>query len=242
MNALNLILTVINRNQEKEFIDFFHRQECHIVYSIPCHGTTHHRVLQYLGLEATDKLLLISIASSDHHSSMVAALLYEMKLDYAGKGISIVIPLHSIGTPAMKYFSYHSSSSTTQIGGAMKEEECSKTTVPYELIIAISNSGYTDLVMDAAREANASGGTVIHAKSTATEEIRHFLGISIVEEKDILLIVSKSEQKEDIMKAIQKASGIHTDAGTIVFSVPVDTVAGLHFYPDSITSIPVEHK
>ena len=115
----------------------------------------------------------------------------------------------------------------------MDTEQINHQPAMHELIIAITNSGYNDLVMDAARNASASGGTVIHAKSTATEQMRKFLGISIVEEKEILLIVVKQEQKVGIMKEIQKVAGTHTPAGTILFSVPVTSVAGLHFYPDS---------
>ena len=37
----------------------------------------------------------------------------------------------------------------------------------YELIIAVMNEGYSDLLMDAARSAGAGGGTVLHAKGTA---------------------------------------------------------------------------
>ena len=34
----------------------------------------------------------------------------------------------------------------------------------YSLIIAIVNTGFTDLVMDAARESGAPGGTVLHGR------------------------------------------------------------------------------
>lgn len=65
----------------------------------------------------------------------------------------------------------------------------------YELLIAISNQGYTELVMDAARGAGAGGGTVVHAKGTGMEGAKKFLGVSLAEEKEIVLIVVKASIK-----------------------------------------------
>lgn len=236
MNTLSLVISVINRSQQKEFIEFFHQYHSHIVYSTPCHGTTKHAFLQYLGLEVTEKLLLVAIIDTSLSSSLLASMLYDMELDHAGNGICLIIPIHSICNQSLKYYESLSPKVPSKAGGTKMDVQPNNhhNTSMYELIIAIANSGYTDLVMDAARNASASGGTVIHAKSTATEQMRKFLGISIVEEKEILLIVSKQEQKAGIMKEIQKAAGTHTPAGTIIFSVPVDSVAGLHFYPDTI--------
>lgn len=234
MNTLSLVISVINRTQEKEFIDFFHRYQCPIVYSMPCHGTTKHTLLQYLGLEVTEKRMILSMIDSSISSSLLTSMLYDMDLDHAGNGICLVIPIHSICSQSYKYYEYSSQELSSKLGGMkMDTEQFNHQPAMYELIIAITNNGYNDLVMDAARNASASGGTVIHAKSTATEQMRRFLGISIVEEKEILLIVVKQEQKSGIMKEIQKTAGTHTPAGTILFSVPVTSIAGLHFYPDS---------
>ena len=60
----------------------------------------------------------------------------------------------------------------------------------HELIIVITNQGYTDKVMDAARSAGAGGGTAIHAKGTGAELARKFFGVSIASEKEIVFIIS----------------------------------------------------
>ena len=66
----------------------------------------------------------------------------------------------------------------------------------YELLVAIANQGYIDTVMDAARAAKAGGGTVIHAKGTGMELAKKYLGVSLVEEKEVILIVTKSRREE----------------------------------------------
>lgn len=96
----------------------------------------------------------------------------------------------------------------------------------YELLVAIANQGYIDTVMDAARAAKAGGGTVIHAKGTGMELAKKYLGVSLVEEKEVILIVTKSREKNQIMKAIMEQAGLDSKERTIVFSLPVTSVAG----------------
>jgi hypothetical protein len=53
-----------------------------------------------------------------------------------------------------------------------------------------------------------------------------FFGITLAEEKEIVLIVSSTEQKKDIMRAIMQKAGIDTKAHALVFSLPVTDTAG----------------
>ena len=81
--------------------------------------------------------------------------------------------------------------------------------------------------MDAARKAGAEGGTVLHAKGVGMKRAEKFLGVSLVSEKELVLIVTKTEQKNEIMRAIMKEAGMETKAKSLVFSLPVTSTAGL---------------
>ena len=100
----------------------------------------------------------------------------------------------------------------------------------YELIVIIASEGQTDLVMDAARAAGARGGTVLHGKGTGAKADPKFHNISIAEEKEVILIVSKTEEKSEIMRSILKKAGPDTPAKAIAFSLPTTEVAGFGFY------------
>lgn len=76
-------------------------------------------------------------------------------------------PLSSIGGKRQLRF-------LTEDRGFEKEEESSLKGTDYELLVVIANQGYTDVIMDAARKANATGGTVIHAKGTGMEKAEKF--------------------------------------------------------------------
>ena len=88
------------------------------------------------------------------------------------------------------------------------------------------------MIMDAARAAGAYGGTVVHAKGTGMEAAEKFMGVSLAAEKEMVFIVTKTEQKNAIMQAIMKDAGLDSKAKSIVFSLPVTDTAGLRLIED----------
>lgn len=144
----------------------------------------------------------------------------QVKIDIPGRGIAFLIPLSSVG--GKKTLQYLSVGQELSI-----EEESSLQNTEYELLIAIANAGYIETVMDAARSADAPGGTVIHAKGTGAVHAKRFLGISLAEEKEMIFIVVRTQQKNSIMKAIMEQAGPTSPVGGIVFSLPVTSTAGL---------------
>ena len=102
--------------------------------------------------------------------------------------------------------------------------------VPIKSITVIANEGRSDLVMNAARSAGAKGGTVLHGKSTGAKDSEKFYNISISGEKEVILIVAEAAQKSEIMRSILKNAGPDSEAGAIVFSMPVSEVAGFGMF------------
>ena len=105
-----------------------------------------------------------------------------------------------------------------------KQMDCKPT---HELVVVITNQGHTDQVMDAARSAGATGGTTIHAKGTGVEAVRKFFGVSIAAEREIVFILTREENRREIMKAVMARAGTQTEAQSVVFSLPVSAIAGL---------------
>ncbi|MGM9969386.1 MAG: P-II family nitrogen regulator [Anaeroplasma sp.] len=97
----------------------------------------------------------------------------------------------------------------------------------FELILCIVNQGFSEVVMSAARECGAKGGTVINARGTAKEEAEKMFNIDITPEKEIIMILATSEIKDDILHAVYKNAGLNTPGQGIAFSVPVEDVVGL---------------
>lgn len=97
----------------------------------------------------------------------------------------------------------------------------------YEMICCIVNAGYSETVMDAAREFGARGGTVVHARGTANPEAETFFHITVQPEKEMVMILVPAKLKDDILHALYKAVGLNTPGQGIAFSLPVDRAIGL---------------
>ena len=97
----------------------------------------------------------------------------------------------------------------------------------HEVIFCVVNSGFSDAVMDAAKEFGARGGTVIHARGTANSEAEKLYQITVQPEKEIVMILVSSDIKNDILHALYKAVGLNTPGQGIAFSMPVDAAVGL---------------
>lgn len=97
----------------------------------------------------------------------------------------------------------------------------------HELILCVVNAGFSDAVMDAAKEVGATGGTVINAHGTANKEAEKYFRITIQPEKEIVMILVPSSIKEDVLHALYKNVGLNTPGQGIAFAMPVDNVVGI---------------
>lgn len=99
----------------------------------------------------------------------------------------------------------------------------------FKLIITIVNSGFSTLVMDAAREAGATGGTIIHSSGAGAHEAEKLFGIAVSPEKETVLILTPERGAESIMKSIIKKAGLNTLGAGLCFALNVDSVMGVAF-------------
>ncbi len=97
----------------------------------------------------------------------------------------------------------------------------------HEVILCVVNAGFSEAVMDAAREFGARGGTVIRARGTANVEAEKIFNISIQPEKEVVMILVEREIKEEILHALYQKVGLQTAGQGIAFCLPVDQVVGL---------------
>ena len=99
----------------------------------------------------------------------------------------------------------------------------------FEVIFCLVNAGFSDLVMDAAREVGARGGTIIHARGTGNKEMEKKYGVIITPDKELIMILVSVRIRDAVLKAINEAAGLSTLGQGIAFALPVEEVAGLKF-------------
>lgn len=220
MNEIYMMVIITNRSMREIIRAFFQHNDLTVTLSALGYGTASSAVLDYLGLEATEKAAYFSFVTGNTWKKIKRKLLRRLRIDAPGRGIAFTVPMSSIGGRGA--ISYLTAGQELTI-----EEESTMKDTAFELLVIIANNGYSDVIMDAARGAKAPGGTVIHAKGTGMEQAKKYLGVTLTEEKDMIFIVVRSSQKNAIMRAIMDQAGASTKAGAVVFSLPVTDAAGL---------------
>ena len=220
MHELHMMVTITDRKFTRKFAAFYEEHGLTVSFITVGSGTASSEVLDYLGLDGSEKAVMLCLLTGVKWKEIKRLLQVVMRINYPGVGIAFTVPLSSIG--GKKVLNY-----LTAGQEFVKGEESSLKDTKNELLIAIANQGYSEAVMTAARKVASVGGTVIHARATGAKQSEKFMGVTLAPEKDMVLMVVSSEQKNDIMHAIMKDAGIDTKAGAVTFSLPVTDTAGM---------------
>ena len=225
MGNIYLMTTIVDRKIVKRYLELYQENDLQVMFISLGFGTANNEVLDYLGLESTEKAVAFSVIEEHTWISVKKQLEKKLHIDAPGGGIAFITPLSSVGGKKALQF-------LIENDNYQKGEETTLKDTSHELIVVIAEQGYTNLIMDAARGAGAYGGTVIHAKGTGKEAAEKFMGVSLALEKEIIYIVTKTEQKNAIMSAIMKEAGLESKAKAVTFSLPVTDTAGLRLIED----------
>lgn len=243
-SPLRLCVCITNPDKRKIIEELFSQAHVGLRFQFKAQGTASSEILDCLGLGETDKIVTIGLSTKRIVSRVFEVLKMELQLSKSGRGIAFTMPISGIANPVYKLLDpsirQELQHRVEQLDPTVKKEireriqehiesegSAMKTEVTHDMIIAVVNLGYTEMLMDAARNAGAGGGTVIHARRLGDGDQLNFLGISIQEEREIAGILCHREDRKEIMKAIHNKCGLTTEAQGMIFSLPVDCVAGL---------------
>ena len=221
---MNFVISIINPDEENTLAEICRTLEIHLAVACYRRGTAVSSMLELLGIDSSEKRIVAAIATREKTKQLIREEKRNLYIGVPGHGIIVAVPVKSVGGGKIM---------ALLNGGQQPEGVQPDINYSYELIVVICNAGRTDMVMNAAREAGAAGGTVLHGKGTGAVAAEKFYKVSIAQEKEVILIVSRAEQKAEIMKTILKKAGQNTEARAIVFSLPVTEVAGFGMFEDA---------
>ena len=219
--AIHMVVTIVDRGKCDKAVDLCREEHIPIHLVSLGHGTARTEMLDLLGLGETQKDTVISFVPEYAVCPLLERLADGMKMRYPGKGISFAVPLSSVSARLYRTLTELAPEETERKGSIMSCEG------KYELVVALINRGYTDLVMEAARQVGAPGGTVLNTRGLGSEDVEQFLGISIQSEKEVVFLVVPTEKRQDVMQAISHEAGLKTPAKGVVLSLPVSHAIGL---------------
>ena len=221
-NRSKLLISIVNTRDEaalKEAIDDF---SVSLSVAFAGLGTAHSQVLDYLGIGETEKVVVLSLIPESDEEATMRSIRTKISLYLVGRGISFTVPLTAISEIVANGIASAASEKSVDGSKIMTSE-----TRKYDLIVASLAAGFAEEAMEAARQAGAAGGTIIHAHAMNNAKAEQFIGVSIMEERDILLILCKRDGKLPVMQALFEKVGLKTQANGIIFSLPVDRTAGI---------------
>ncbi|MDR1787626.1 MAG: hypothetical protein LBR16_04165 [Treponema sp.] len=232
--SLRLLFVILDWDKTKAVSRIFEDAKVRFHFISKGRGTASSDILDLLGIGKSDKGVLICL----EQAVMVPYLVREVRRKFGstspGAGIAFTVPLSAINTTILYAFkeSIHASDMLkAERGGegapASAKGEGKVAEIQNDLIISVINQGYSDEFMACAKAAGARGGTVINARGLAHEGPVKFFGVTVQDEREIILILSARENKAAIMRAVSEAYGITSKAGGLIFSVPADMVAPL---------------
>ena len=217
---MNYVITICNPKSLELLTEICSGLELAMTTVLHGRGTAVKSMLDILGIESSEKRILFTVADGAKTQKLIELAKERLYIGVPGHGMVVSVPIKSVGGGlTMAYLN----------GGDENAKYTPNINYSYELIVAVTNEGMTDTVMNAARSVGAAGGTVLHGKGTGDSGDERFLNVSIAKEKEIVLIVAKADKKADIMKSVIEKAGPSTEAGTIVFSLPVSDIAGFGF-------------
>ncbi|MCD7729105.1 MAG: hypothetical protein LUI60_04240 [Clostridia bacterium] len=221
-NRAKLLISIVNRGDDEALTELINDFSVALTFSVMGKGTARSAVLNYLGIGTSAKVVMLSVIPESDEAAILDSIKNKMELYLVGRGISFTVPLSVVSEIVAGGIT--SAAATKSVDGRKIMKDKDRT---YDLIVAEVAAGYVDEAMEAARNAGAAGGTILNARSVNNAKAEQFIGISLREESDVLLILSRRSAKEAIMNAIMQSSGLKTEAGGILFSIPVDRTVGV---------------
>jgi nitrogen regulatory protein PII len=227
MPVLRLLVFIIDWAKIKIISSIFDEENVRFHFICKGRGTASSEILDLLGIGSSEKAVIICLEQDVMIPVLIKEVRKKLGVHNPGVGIGFTLPLSGINNPILRVFkeSIHKNEKIS----LERDSEPMSNEIKNDLIVSIINQGYSDEFMTLAREAGATGGTVINARGLTHQGPVKFFGVSVQDEREIIIILAKREQKAAIMHAVSQAYGITTKAGGIIFSLPVDRIMGLNF-------------
>ncbi len=232
-SPVKVLVTIVDRGRGPGLSAFLNKKYAQVSFVTMGQGTASSDILDMLGIDSSDKDVLVSFVDAAALPDLMNELSGRKFMRFSTKGIAFSLPINAIGSllqaalvgrdPQPAAPVYIQNKTARSADG--KEEFMSNTCYPYSLILVVSEKGHTERIMQIARAAGATGGTILHARGVGHGDAEHFLGITLLSEKEIVAILASAETRTAICRAVNENFGVRTDAQALVLSLPVEEMS-----------------
>ncbi|MCO5761677.1 MAG: P-II family nitrogen regulator [Chromatiaceae bacterium] len=107
----------------------------------------------------------------------------------------------------------------------------------FKLIIVMVEDSKTDKILAAAREAGATGATVLNqARGEGVRHTKTFFGLTLESARDVILLLVEEHMSRRILEKIAEMGQFDDSPGTgIAFQIDVEDAVGVRFQIKELT-------
>ena len=221
---VKLLVSIIDKEYEEKLTETIKNAAITVNFSGIGHGTARSSYRNYFGFNEIEKRVVFSLFPEDKEHYLLNAIGRELKLYLLGRGIAFTMPLSGISNivedAVLKTPEKEDKDTRHHVS---KKEKSSM----HELVVAVVNEKYSDIAIDAARAAGATGATVFHTHSIENAKVEQEMGGTLPEDTNTIFFLTTEENKSNIIKAVRDSAGLKTEGSAVIFSLPVDDIIGI---------------
>lgn len=231
-NRVKLLVGIINKEDELRLTEIINECATSVHFSGVGHGTARNSYMNFFGLGEIEKRVTMSLISASAEHNILSAVGHGLKLYLVGRGIAFTVPLSGISNIINDSITSGVDNPDKPSGRRAPISKKKETETMHELVIAVVNTKFTDVAIEAARTAGATGATVFHTKSINNQRAEQSIGTTLSRETDSIFFLTTLEYRAKIMEAVRDAAGLKTEGGAVIFSLPVDDLVGIGRFED----------
>ena len=213
---LMLLLSIVERDKGNKLIKVLNNLNIRMNFQCVGFGTAPTEMMDIFGLGSNDKDIVISLASETTVKDMMADFGTSFESHTRFGGLMIILKT-SAASRVLTELLTHTESNFYERGKEIVKNEHHN-----NLILISVNEGYSDDVMQVARKAGATGGTVIKGRLADIELVSELESITIDEEREILVILAPLKTSKQIMEDVNREFGITSKANGIITAIPTE--------------------
>lgn len=216
MSGIELICCIVNKGDASKIMKYAKKYGVKGANVSIGRGTIQNRILEFLQINEKRKEFVSMLVESSLASETIQGISKDMTFEKPNHGIAFS---HSV--------------SEVMVNGEKKSCEDDEKNVSerkktmYNAIYVVVEKGRAEDVVEAATKAGARGATILNARGSGIENAQKFFALEIEPEKEKILIIAKTEQKSEIVGAINKYLEVEMPGNGIVYVLDVNEAYGL---------------
>ena len=212
-----MMLSIIGRGKGKRYMEMLNERGIRYHLQTVGFGTAPSEMMDVLGLGSNNKDVIFSYAPKSAVTAWAADQGKKMDTGYSYGGLVMIMQLSAVNRLMAEILNRNSTPDSEKGDSSPMKSE-----YKHKLVLISVNEGYADQVMQTAKRAGATGGTIIRARMAGAEQLDQIMDTVVSEEKEIIAIFSPENVSAKILEDVNEEFGLRTKAAGTVCAVPVE--------------------